>query len=393
MRITDHTFNRLQVLKAIRRGPVSRIELPALTGLSGGTITQLTSDLIRRGLVIERKGATNRTGGRPRSYLELNAEGTVVVGVSLTGERVLTTAFVNLTGNKIFAKDYTLKAPRSLPGLAIEVAEALEEAIEDFPFARSKIGRIGIALPAVIDSVHGIIHSMTTFRTPPFAFAEVIQDRLKLPVTLENDMNCLARAEHWFGSARALDDFTLVNVDLAIGSAQYANGLPKPTRNGFNQELGHAKNAFGAYARPCMCGGTGCLMMYSSIYGIVQHSGLLKRSAFPDVAHLVMKFNRLLNTAETGDKKAVRLFEDAGFHLGLVIANHVNADDPGNVLILVRDRRFRDLISGSLFSTIRKYSLPVILRCTKIDFDIANTDWRWRGTAALALEKTYLEGS
>jgi hypothetical protein len=61
-------------------------------------------------------------------------------------------------------------------------------------------------------------------------------------------------------------------------------------------------------------------------------------------------------------------------------------------LILVRDRRFRDLISGSLFSTIKKYSLPVILRCTKIDLDIANNDWRWRGTAALALEKTYLEG-
>ena len=63
MRISDYELNRLQVLKAIRRSePVARTDLVKLTGLAGGTITQLTADFVRRGVVIEEKAATGGMG-------------------------------------------------------------------------------------------------------------------------------------------------------------------------------------------------------------------------------------------------------------------------------------------------------------------------------------------
>ena len=54
MRINDQESNRLEVLKAIRRAePVSRTELVKLTGLSSATISDITDELLQRGLLLE----------------------------------------------------------------------------------------------------------------------------------------------------------------------------------------------------------------------------------------------------------------------------------------------------------------------------------------------------
>jgi len=63
MRISDYEWNRLQVLKAIRRSePVARTDLVKMTGLAGGTITQLTADFVRRGVIMEEKAAPGAPG-------------------------------------------------------------------------------------------------------------------------------------------------------------------------------------------------------------------------------------------------------------------------------------------------------------------------------------------
>lgn len=56
-RTTEQNVSLLAVLKAVRRhGPVSRSELPALTGLAAGTITKMTADLVARRIVREAQG-------------------------------------------------------------------------------------------------------------------------------------------------------------------------------------------------------------------------------------------------------------------------------------------------------------------------------------------------
>jgi predicted NBD/HSP70 family sugar kinase len=366
--------------------------LPVLTGLSGGTITQLTKDLVRRGLVVESREGSSRPG-RPRTHLEVNAQGAILIGASLREDDTLATAFVNLAGAKVFSKDLKIRSPASLAGLADEIAVALQGAIEDYPFDRSLITRIGIAMPAVIDSVRGIVHFMATLPAGPFPFANAIAKRLKLPVTIENDMVCMARAQHWFGPAQALDTFTLIHVGFTLGSAQYKDGLPNSGANGFNQELGHTKSAFDKAKYPCFCGGQGCLTTYCSEFGILTQAGLLKSSPFPSVQTIVAKFRRLLDRADAGDKRALALFDAAGFQLGLVVANHLNADDPGNVLILMHERRFLKLVARSFHPALRENTLPGLLPNTTIRFGLADKHWRWKGTAALALEKAYLESS
>ena len=68
--------NRLEVLKAIRaHAPVSRSDLPKLTGLAAGTVSQTTGELVARGLVVEAKPLLGHGVDLARQALDAGAQG------------------------------------------------------------------------------------------------------------------------------------------------------------------------------------------------------------------------------------------------------------------------------------------------------------------------------
>lgn len=389
MRNPNQTLNRLRVLKAIRRrAPISRSELPALTGLSGGSITQLAAELLRSRLIVETREPGSRPG-RPRTYLDINSASAIVIGAGIERGRLVTT-FVDLRGKQLFARNIpTTRAP-TLAALAEQVAEALAEAIAASPFRIAEITRVALAIPGVLDSERGTVHFMATLPPGPVAFAEIIARRLGLPVTIENDQACMARAEHWFGQAQALDTFTLVHVGLAVGSAQYADGLPKSGATGLNPEIGHVKVETGPDARPCYCGARGCLTTHSGMYGLLRAAGMLPEVSVPDPRGAGHMFEALLGRAADGDGGVIALLEKAGRHLAIAVANHVTATDPGNVLISMRSPRYLERIREPFLAVLAESTMPGVRAANRVEFIVAAPKWRQGGAAALALERTYL---
>lgn len=391
MRASDQTLNRLSVLKAIRRhGPISRSELPRLTGLSGGTITQLTADLVERGLVSERRDNSRRVG-RPPVQLEIAASGGVVIGAGLIGEiGYLTTTFVDLAGEELFVAHLPLGPSATLEEFGATIADAIGEALAASPFDRDAISRVGLALPAVLDSTRGVVRFMTTFPPGPVPLARQISERTQLPVTLENALSSMARAEHWFGRARDFDTFTLVNVSHGVNSAEYVDGLPKSGATGINSELGHVKLETGPAARTCYCGGKGCLSAYSSTYGILQQTDLIGEIEIPHLDQIGAAFESVLDHAAAGDAALNAVLDRAADYLGLAIANHITANDPGNVLVTLTSTRFLDRVEPRLRAALAENTLPGVLEATKVELMVADPGWWHAGTAALALEQTYL---
>ncbi len=391
MRMSDRSLNRLKIVKAIRRfGPVARTDLPKLTGLSAGLITQETSELVRRCLVTERKDDRSRKG-RPRTFLEINGNGSIVIGASIEGLGVLTVAFVTLAGDKQFSVEIPISSSKTLAEMSNAIASALREAIAKSPFKNADIARIGIGLPAILDSLRGEVHYTTTFPAEITPFSVPISKALDLPVTIENEMVSMARAEHWFGNASAHDDFTMIHVGFTIWSANYAFGLPHYGSNGLNSEIGHMKTGFGDFARPCLCGAAGCLTTYCSMYGILEAEGLLRDVPFPPVESLADKFDGFMDQAIAGAKSAVAAVQLAGTHLGVAMANHLNATDPGIVYIAVDNPKYLSLLKQPFHEALEANTLPGVLPATQIEFFQATNDWRWAGTAAMALEQAYLD--
>ncbi|MEO6247504.1 MAG: ROK family transcriptional regulator [Sphingomicrobium sp.] len=391
MAMIDVTHNRLALLKAIRNGgPIARTELQEFTGLASATITQVTSELLKRGLIVERKEIAKRNG-RPRILLDIDPDGGIVVGASLTSRRRLIITFVDLTGEVRFKMDTGSTDAHTHEELADRVAQALETAIGESGFTRDEILRVGLSLPALVDSVHGTFYFMSTFPLGPYPLAERIANKLGLPVTIENEMNCIARFEHWFGRARHLDTLTVIDVGHAIGAAEYRSGLPKCGAHGITSQLGHMKLHAGPKGRPCYCGARGCANAYASIFGILQQAGRVS-STVPPIEDLDQAFQNLLAEA-AGSNQASALIENAGWHLGLLVANHINVADPGDVLILVSDDRFTTLIRKSFDQAIRDNALPGLLNFTNVRFELFSSDGPAKGTAALALEQSYLDGA
>ncbi|MGH9061435.1 MAG: sugar kinase, partial [Acidimicrobiales bacterium] len=72
--------NRAVLLSSLYlRGPVSRLELVAESGLSPATVTNVVAELIGDGVVAE-AGSVESDGGRPRTLLRVRPEYGQVVG-------------------------------------------------------------------------------------------------------------------------------------------------------------------------------------------------------------------------------------------------------------------------------------------------------------------------
>lgn len=392
MATIDVTLNRLAMLKAIRNGgPIARTELQELTGLASATISQVTSELLKRGLIVERKEMAKRNG-RPRILLGIDPAGGIVIGASLTSRRRLTISFVDLTGEVRFEDVSGSTEAQTYEELADRIAHALETAIEESGFGKDEILRVGLSLPALVDSISGTIYFMSTFPLGPYALAERIAGKVGVPVTIENEMNCIARYEHWFGRAQHLDTFTVIDVGYAIGAAEYRSGLPTSGAHGINSQLGHVKLHAGPDGLRCHCGGCGCATAYASIFGILRQAERVA-STVPPTDDLDGPFRTLLTEAENGSSQACALIASAGWHLGLLVANHINAADPGDVLILVSDNRFAILIREPFEQALRDNAMPGLLPFTNVRFALSSDEGPAKGTAALALEQSYLDGA
>ena len=356
---TSQSLNRLRVLKVIRQsGPIARSQLPELADLSAGTITQLTGELLQRGLVREAKQPGGRPG-RPRSLLQIDAGAAVVLGGSIQRGRMATT-FVDLAGEQLFSQEIPTPPSTSLGQLAERAAEALGRAIGASPFSRDQIAGIGLSVPGVADSASGEVHFVATLPSGPVPFSEIVAERLGLPVTLENDQSCLARAEHWFGAAQDLETFGLLHIGPSIKLAEYRDGLPQAGANGLNGEFGHVKIDYSGNARRCQCGGRGCLTAYSSIFGLLQQSGLFENESYPGASGVDDQFEALLDRADLGEKEVVRLLDEAGRLLGRAVANHVTATSPRTLLVSVDDERFERHLVPVFFAELAQHTMPGI---------------------------------
>jgi len=381
--------NRLEVLKAIRaHAPVSRSDLPRLTGLAAGTISQITAELVARGFIVEAK-ETGKRSGRPRVYLTIAGAGPLVLGAVISTHNTLLNTFVDLSGTIHLESELPFAQPRSIAELTEQVAETIDKAIQTSGFARDRIEHVGIGVPALVDSVGGIVHFMATFDDAPYPFAAAVAEKLDLPVTIEKGTTYKARAQHWHGAAQGRDNFTLINIGLSLDSAAYSEGLPRVGMHGLGPELAHVRTGGLQDGEPCYCGSRGCATTYASIYGIVQRGFGARVSQMDprDEAEFEALFIELLDRACEGDANALAVFEIAGAHLGYVVASYIKIADPGLILVSVPDIRFKRVVKEAFAAALNEGVLPGMLRLSEIMFTEQCADWHSLGTAALALEK------
>ncbi|WP_182526305.1 ROK family protein [Nocardioides dongkuii] len=254
------------------------------------------------------------------------------VGVDVGGTKVLA-AEVDATGA------VARTARRSTPGRRVDVRlleAALTEAVEEVAAGREVDG-VGLAAAGFVDAAGERVMFAPHL---PWRGEEVrrrLTDLWGVPVALDNDANCTARAELRYGAARDARDVLVVTMGTGIGGAVVLGGRVHRGRNGMAGEFGHMQVV--PDGRACECGGRGCWEQYSSGNALVRHARarlgheptLLEELCSGDPDLLVGPM--VTAAAEDGDLVARGAFASVGEWLGVGLANLVAAFDPELVVI------------------------------------------------------------
>lgn len=252
-------INEQQVLRVIQeRGPSSRAEVARQSGISAPTVSKAVASLLRSGL-LEEVEVPELTGGRPARKLRLAAERSQVLGLVIDAGHCWVVA-TGLDGGLHPDRMRRVETPGTYEAL-LDALIAAVRALMDRPGVRT-LG-LGISMPGLIDyrRGRGVLSPnlpVTNGRTPGRDLAE----RLGLDCVLLQESHALCLAERYYGSARGLDDFAMLDVSTGVGMGVMSGGRLLRGHSGFAGEIGHI--TVDPEGRPCGCGNRGCLETVAS---------------------------------------------------------------------------------------------------------------------------------
>ena len=386
MAVPQREYGRRALLKQIRQsGPVPRIELAELTGLSRATVTTITAELLGRGLIEEvpRSDESDLRRGRPRVDLKIRGPAHLVAGGKLSDRRV-SLVLMDFDGTECGQIERDLSRT-SLPpeALADELAEALVLLAQGAGVPIERISGIGIGIAGIVEAGRGFVYWSPSLSRRNIALGDLLSDRLGRPVFIDNDANLVAVAEKNFGLGQDRSDFIVVTIEAGVGMGLVIGGnLYRGTR-GCGAEFGHTKaHLDGAL---CRCGQRGCLEAYVADYALLREAQTMPdddRSAPP-----AQRIESLLSAARDGDPVAREIVERAGRMFALGLANLVNIFDPELVILAGERMQFDHLYAETVIEEMRKS----IVQIDKAPPEVVIHRWgnlMWaRGAAAYALDK------
>jgi predicted NBD/HSP70 family sugar kinase len=319
--------NRSQALRSIiLSGQTSRAELAREVGLSIASVTNLVSELISEGLVVE-SGSVASGGGRPVTLISPNPSGAYFLGADV-GERGVAVELFDLSMTRIDREFRGGREGEDLDAIAHDLDAALDALKERNSGSWDRIVGLGLGLPGIVEGLPGgdqIVYAQS-LGWPAKPVRELVTH--EIPVFAENGAKTEAMAELWDGAARGIDEALVVLLGRGVGLAIVSNGELAHGLTSSAGEWGHVKIVRGG--KLCRCGGHGCVEAYLGADAILSSwrdaGGVFEGSGWGAVGQL------LASDAE-GDEIARAVVDDIVDTLGSALGGLVNLTNPQRVVI------------------------------------------------------------
>jgi predicted NBD/HSP70 family sugar kinase len=307
-------------------GALSRSEIGGSLGMTRSTIGELIADLRTRGLVEEGDPARLGAPGRPSLVARPNPEGAAVITAEIAVNS-LSTAVVGLGGRILHRARVTHQPRRLAADQTIEdVGKLIKTAQASIP-SDCWVAGLGIAVAGVVRRVDGFVHFAPNLGWRDVPLGRLVNDRLgsSLPVTIANEADLGALAEHTWGAGVGVHHLVYVSSEVGVGGGLVIDGHPLVGAAGCAGEDGHVQvNPLG---ERCRCGAIGCWETEIGGPAILRRIGIAEKNYRPEAV------TRLLRKAAWGDAVALAAVEDVGRWLGTGLAGLVNVFNPQRVVL------------------------------------------------------------
>src|SRR5690606_5541015 len=236
-------------LAVLRHGPISRAELARRLGLSSPSLSRLTKELIKAGLVRERPAEQRSATGRPALPLEIAGPVAHFIGIKIVAGAVYAVV-TDLAGTVLDRRRLTTRA--RMPGtLLARVADLIQQLRSD----HARIAGVGVGIGGpVIDG--STVQSAYFLGWGRVEVGAILSSAVGLPVTVHNDVKALTLAQHWFGAGREHRSLVVITVGAGFGCGLVINDALVEGDRGIAGEVGHWQLL--ADGPPCAHGHRGC---------------------------------------------------------------------------------------------------------------------------------------
>jgi predicted NBD/HSP70 family sugar kinase len=323
--------NRAAVLRPLfLEGPLNRVVLAQLTGLSSASVTNVIGDLLDEELVVE-VGTEESDGGRPRVRLSVNPDFGAVIGVDV-GETGIKVEGFDLSMTEIAGAAVDAHPKEHDAGTVVEyVAAAVNELQSQIERSGQRVLGVGVAVPGVVEHDRDVHVHAPSIGWNAVPLSRLLRARIDLPLFIENGAKTLGQAEMWLGAGRGARHAVVMLWGTGVGAAMFADGVLFRGAASSAGEWGHTNAVVGG--KSCRCGATGCLEAYIGAEGLVRdwarEDDLI---TLPDEFDQVEWIDRLIAAAPTCDAAATVL-ERTALYVGTSAANLVNLFNPERVIL------------------------------------------------------------
>ncbi|MFC5733511.1 ROK family protein [Cytobacillus gottheilii] len=184
---------------------------------------------------------------------------------------------------------------------------------------------IAISAPGFVNAYTGFIEkggAITDF--DGFNMKDYLEEKTGLPVTVENDVNCVALAEKWQGKAKKLEHFLCLTIGTGIGGAMVLD-------NKLYRGASFAAGEFGYMITHGLQGGSidkSTLSSTASVYGLRKRYADIKGISMKDITGV-----EIFEAADQGDEDAISEIESFYDHLSTGLYNLYFMFNPEKILI------------------------------------------------------------
>ena len=257
------------------------------------------------------------------------------------------------------------------------------------------VAAVGIGCPGLVDISHGIIRFLpnltTHWRNVPAG--EILSKRLKLPVSLLNDVRTATLGELVFGHGRNASSMVFIALGTGIGGGVVIDGKLRLGPLGAAGELGHLTIIPDGLL--CGCGNRGCLETLASGPAIAAEGvRLMLAGQAPKLFDLVagehshVTPRKIAEAAQQGDPGAQEVISRAAGYLGIGIGNVIVTLHPEMIVLGGGVAEMGDLLVDPVREALRQRVHMVPVDDIRIELSSLGVQAGALGAVALAVRGT-----
>lgn len=344
--------------------PITTEEIVKKTSVSRPTVLEILKELTEEGYIVK-NGYSESTGGRSPALIYVNRDSCFAVGVDFEFPKVRL-AVSNIKAEIIKLKELKFSLNEIPDNIKKSLISEIGSLLESTEIPLNKVIGIGLGLSGLIDKAKGkSVHIERIKGWRDVNIQKELEDVFGVPVYINNDVHLLGLVEKKKYMVPEQNDFIYIGIRSGIGSSIFYHGKPFNGCNGNAGFIGHT--TVDANGPLCFCGNRGCLDVFSGELAMNEQYEKICRSEGIDFKEeQFFTVQQFIEKAKEGDKVCMGILKQAGYYLGVAIANMVKTLEIPTVII----GACQEIEGSILFEKVSETIDSLMTREMKEDFKI-----------------------